>query len=92
MKEINGGPYSVTVINANSFSLDGIDSTTYGVWVNGGGVYLKEFYQTKTWVRAYGGGTGYTHWLKVTLNGGERPFRLHAIKCGFRPRGKRLIN
>ncbi len=92
MKEVNGGPYSVTVINANSFSLNGIDSTIYGAWTNGGGVYLKEFYQTKAWVRAYGGGTGYTHWLKVTLNGGERPFRLHAIKCGFRPRGKRLIN
>lgn len=92
MKELNSSGYTITVINTNTFSLDGIDSTTFGVYTGGAAVYLKEFYQTKTWIRAYAGGTGYTHWLKVTLTGGEKPFRFHSIKPVFRKRGKRVIN
>lgn len=93
MKEINSGNGNIiTVLTDNSFSLDGIDSTAYGTYTGGGKVYLREFYQTKTWVRAYGGGIGYLHWVKLTLRGGERPFRFHAIKPSFRPRGRRTIN
>jgi len=91
MKEINDIGYIITVINENSFSLNGVNSTSYSAYVNGGGVYLKKFYQTRTWIRAYAGGTGFSHWIKVTLTGGERPFRFHSIKPAFRKRGKRVI-
>jgi hypothetical protein len=91
MQELNSSGYTVTVINSSSFSLNGIDSTAYGVWEGGGNVYLKEFYQTKAWIRVYGGGIGYTHWIKVSLNGGEKPFRFHALKPSFRKRGNRCI-
>lgn len=93
MLEINSGNgFVITVINENSFSLNDTDTSGYGTYTGGGSVYLKQFYQTKTWVRAYGGGIGYLHWIKVTLTGGEKPFRFHALKPYFRPRGKRTIN
>lgn len=93
MKEINSGNgYTVTIIDNNSFSLNGIDSTSYATYTGGANIYAKEFYQTKTWIRAYGGGIGYLHWVKVTLSGGERPFRFHALKPYFRPLGHRTIN
>ena len=92
MKELNSSGYTITVVNDDSFTLDGIDAASWGVYTGGASVYLKEFYQTRTWVRAYGGGTGYNHWLKINLTGGEKPFRFHSIKAAFRKRGKRVIN
>jgi hypothetical protein len=38
MIELNNKSFVVTVINANSFSLDGIDSTLYSAYVSGGSV------------------------------------------------------
>jgi hypothetical protein len=95
MTKVNSGNgYTITVVNANSFTLDGIDGTdsSYDPYTGGGKVYLKEFYQTKTWIRAYGGGIGYLHRVKVSIEGGDKPFRIHALKPSFRPRGKRTIN
>jgi hypothetical protein len=92
MKELNSSGYTITVISDDIFSLNNTDATTWGVYTGGANVYLKEFYQTRTWIRTFAGATGYTHWIKVNLLGGERPFRFHSIKAGFRKRGKRTIN
>ena len=88
----SGNGYVITVVDSNNFTLDGIDSSAFEAYTGGGGVYLREFYQTKTWIRAYGGGTGYLHKIRIRLTGGERPFRFHAFKPYFKRRGKRTIN
>ncbi len=88
----SGNGYTITVVDGDNFTLDGIDSSAFSAYTGGGGVYLREFYQTKTWIRAYGGGVGYLHRVKVILKGGEKPFRIHGIKPYFRPLGKRTIN
>lgn len=93
MNQINSGNgYIITVVDEDSFTLDGIDSSAYAAYTGNGSVYRNQFYQTKTWIRAYGGGIGYVHRVRLTLSGGERPFRIHAFKPYFRPRGKRTVN
>lgn len=93
MEEINSGNGNViTVVDEDNITLDGVDSSAFSAYEGSGAIYLKEFYQTKSWIRAYGGGIGYLHWIKVELSGGNRPFRIHALKPAFRPRGKRTIN
>src|SRR5258708_16376366 len=36
MTQINGGPYTVTVVDANNFTLNGIDSTGFSAYTSGG--------------------------------------------------------
>jgi hypothetical protein len=93
MQAINSGNgYVITVVDENSFTLNGIDATAYPAYTGDGSVYLKQFYQTKTWIRAFGGGIGYLHRVRLLLTGGERPFRIHAFKPYFKPRGRRTVN
>lgn len=93
MIQVNSGNgYVITVVDGNNFTLDGVDSSAYTAYSGAGGVYLLPFVQTKTWIRAYAGGIGYLHQVRIEINGGDRPFRMHAIKPFFRPRGKRTIN
>lgn len=87
-----GDAYTVTVVDSNSFSLNGIDSTLFPAYSSGGGVYLKKFYRTKTWKRLYGGGIGFQHRIRFTSEGIDRPFRIHALRPYFRPTGQRSIN
>jgi len=88
----SGNGYSVTVVDENFFTLDGIDATAYDAYTGSGAVYMKEFYQTKAWVRAYGGGIGYLHNIKITFGGSNEPFTLLGYKPYFKPRGSRTIN
>lgn len=90
--EVNGGPHLITVTDENNFILDGIDGTAFGVYTTGGQVVRREFFRTKTWKRAYGGGYGYQHRIRVLSTGNDRPFRFHAFKPYFRARGSRTIN
>lgn len=58
MTEVNGGTFTITVINVNSFSLNGIDSTAFGVYVSGG-----------TWLRSsYSGTVQATPVIRSTRN------------------------
>jgi len=93
MTEVNsGGGYTITVVDENNFTLDGVDGTAFSAYTTGGQVVKREFYRTKTWKRAYGGGYGYQHRIRVLSGGNDRPFRFHAFKPYFRPRGTRTTN
>lgn len=90
----SGNGYTVTVVNDNQFTLDGVDATAaaYAAYTGGGSVYDREFYQTRTWIRVFGGGIGYLHRVKVSIFGGDAPFILHALKPSFRAIGTRTVN
>lgn len=92
MEEIDSGPYTITVVSENAFTLNGVDSSAYSAYTGGGGVYLRAFYKTKTWKRAYAGGIGYEHRIRITSSGKDTPFKFHAFKPYFKPRGNRLVN
>jgi Ubiquitin-activating enzyme E1 FCCH domain len=36
MTQLNGGPYTVTVVDANNFTLNGVDSTGFSAYISGG--------------------------------------------------------
>lgn len=91
MKSINGGPYTITRINNNQFSLDSVDSTSFSSYTTGGVITENEFYRTKVWKRIYGGATGYSHRIKISCDGQDKPLVLHGMKAYFRPIGKRTI-
>ena len=96
MTEVNSGEsadaYTITVVDSNNFTLDGINGTTFSAYTGGGGIYLKQFYKTKTWKRIYAGGIGFQHRIKFTSEGIDKQFRIHSFKPYFKPRGKRSIN
>ena len=91
MNQINGGPYTVTVVDANNVTLDGIDSSAFDAYTGAGGVYRRGFYKTKVWKRVFAGGIGYEHRIRLTSSGADRPFRIHAFKPYFKPRGRRTV-
>lgn len=91
MIQVNGGPYTVTVVDANNFTLDGVNATGFADYTGGGSVYRRAFYKTKVWKRVYAGGIGYEHRIKITASGADRPFRFHCFKPYFKPRGKRTV-
>jgi hypothetical protein len=91
MNQINGGPYTVTVVDPNNVTLDGIDSSAFDAYTGAGGVYRRAFYKTKVWKRVFAGGIGYEHRIRLTSSGADRPFRIHAFKPYFKPRGRRTV-
>lgn len=90
MGDINDEKFSVTVIDGDTFDIT-VDATNFGTYTAGGVIVERKFYRTKTWKRAYAGGYGYQHRIEITSEGSEDPFRIHAFKPYFRPRGKRTI-
>jgi len=96
MTSINSGGasegYTVTVVDDNTITLDGIDSTAYNEYESGGSLFLRKFYKTKTWKRAYAGGIGFQHRFRFTASGKDKSFKIHGYKPAFRPVGHRLVN
>jgi len=96
MSNINSGEaseeYTVTVVDANNFTLDGIDGSAFNAYTGGGRIYNKKFYRTKTWKRVFAGGIGFQHKIRFVSSGVDRPFRIHAFKPAFKQRGKRVVN
>jgi len=91
MDQVNGGPFTITVIDKDSFSI-GVDTSAYDVFLTGGSVYRRQFFKTKTWKRAFAGGVGYLHKIKISSEGVDCPFRISGFKPMFKPRGKRIVN
>jgi hypothetical protein len=92
MVSINGGSYTITVIDANNFSLDGKDSTGLGTYISGGGLYQYAFYRTKVWKRVYAGGVSSDHRLSVSAGGDDDAFTVFAMRPVFTEVGRREIN
>lgn len=90
MKSVNDYLFEVTVIDGNTFTVD-IDATTFNSYTSGGKIFKNRFYKTKVWKRAYAGGIGYLHSIKVENSGATKPLRIHAFKPWFRPRGRRVL-
>jgi len=91
MTSIDGG-YTITVVDGNNFTLDGIDSTGFNAYTTGGQVVRKEFYRTKSWKRILAGGIGFQHRVRITSVGTNTPLKIEGFKPYFRPRGRRTIN
>lgn len=89
---INKKQYTVTVVDSNNITLDGIDATGYNPYLNGGQIVEREFYRTKTWKRAYAGGIGYQHRIQLDTEGVSKPMRIHAFKPKFKPIKGRTTN
>lgn len=91
MQDIDGG-YTITVVDANNFTLDGIDSTGFDAFTTGGQVVHQEYYRTKSWKRILAGGIGFQHRVRITSTGINSPLRIEGFKPHFRQRGGRTIN
>lgn len=92
MLEINDQLFTITVIDKDSFTLNGINSSGYGTYTGDGQVVLRKFYTEKIWKSAYAGGIGFGHTIRLTSSGINTSFRISAIKPYFKPRGKRTVN
>lgn len=90
--QVNDIGFLVTVLDQNKFTLNGIDGTNYGTYVNGGQVVKRAFYKTKTWKRAYAGGIGYQHKIRIITGGLNTPYRIHGFKPSFKAVGQRTID
>ncbi len=90
MDGINGGSYTITVIDGNSFDID-IDSTNFSAYTTGGVVTLLPYRFEKVWKRIYAGGIGYQHKVRIKTTGSDKPFKIHAFMPWFRKKGRRLI-
>lgn len=91
MEDINDGPYTVTVINEDSFSLDSIDSSGFSAYTGGGTAVKTPSVQGRVWKRAYSGAIGYEHSVNVVSSGTREPLKIYAFRLGMRPRGRRTI-
>jgi hypothetical protein len=91
IEEIIGGPYTVTVLDENNFTLDGIDATGFSAYLGGGEVVQRAYENERTWKRAYAGGKGYEHFIRITNTGTDDVLRINAFMPWFRPAGNRII-
>lgn len=87
---LTGGPYTVTTIDEDNFTLDGVDGTGFDAYISGGTLVQREFENTKCWKRAYAGGKGYLHYIRITNSGTDDVLRFNAFMPWFRPCGARM--
>lgn len=101
MTELNGNNYIVANVTTNTFELQGIDSSAFTAYSSGGYAFLayqsggkiveRKFYKDKVWKRAYAGGYGHQHKVRITAEGENQPLKIHAFKPWFRPRTGRAL-
>jgi len=89
MAEVNGGPYTVTVVDANNFTI-GVDTSSFTAYATGGVITELPFERTKTWKRVHAGGTGYQHRVRIIATGIDEPMRIHAFMPHFAKTGRRV--
>ena len=91
MISVNGGPYTITVTDTETFTLDGLDSTGFSAYTSAGGLYKYQFYRTKTWKRINAGGIGAQHQISLTSVGPDDSLTIYAFRPVFRPVGREEI-
>ncbi len=89
--EISDGPFTVTVIDENTITLDGVDATGYTAYISGGQLVEREFDNVRCWKRAFAGGKGYQHFVRITNSGIDDQLAIHSYVPWFRPAGSRMI-
>jgi hypothetical protein len=89
--DLTGGPYTVTVVDEDNLTLDGVDGTAFSPYVSGGTIVEREFNNTKCWKRAYAGGKGYQHFIRITNSGSDDILQFNAFMPWFRPASTRII-
>lgn len=93
MVGINGGPYTITVIDEDSFSLAGIDSSAFSAYTSGGIITeISPEVSLRTWVRVYAGGIGRLHYMNISTSGTNQNIVIHSLTPYFRSVGGRLIS
>lgn len=90
MTQINGQKLEIEPLTEDVIILKNVNSTDYSSYIQGGELYRNPFVKTKTWLRAYCGGIGYSHRIKLEISGGS--MRIHAFKPYFKKRGTRTVN
>jgi len=91
MIEISG-EYTVTVVDINNFTLDGVDSSAFSDYTSGGQIVKNQYYRTKSWKRVLAGGIGFQHRMRLICDGLNDPLKIESLQPTFKPRGRRLIN
>lgn len=89
--EVNGGPYTITYVDENNFSITSLNTTTYTPYQSGGQVVQRSFANERCWKRIYAGAKGYQHYIKITNSGNNDVLNFHAFMPHFRPVGNRII-
>jgi hypothetical protein len=104
--QVNNSMYLITVVDANNFTLNGIDATGWSEYISGGiwntSPIYGQVYQPGSqyaWYRFYSTqfgqylriGLTYDDTLMNQLSTHQLPFELNAMNCFFR-KGGRLIN
>lgn len=88
-EQINAIEHTVTVVDEDNFTLDGVDLSAATAY-EGGGVVLKHGINSlKVWKRAYAGGTGESHRLLITSLT-DSALEIHAIAFYFSQVGARV--
>jgi len=90
--DINRKNYDITVVDENTFTLDGVDTSTFTAYIRGGEVVEKPYYKTKTWKRVYAGGIGYQHRMRISSDGTNEQYIIEAFNPYFKPVGTRMVN
>jgi len=91
MTQLNDVQFTITVVDRDHFTLDGVNGELFTPYITGGDVVIRRFYKEKVWKRAYGGGIGYQHRVRILTEKANAPFRIHAMKPYFKPIGNRTI-
>lgn len=89
--ELEGNQYTITRVDEDYFTLDGIDGTS-GVtdYISGGIVVRRRFSNSKCWKRAYAGGCGTNHYLRIEHSGADQNLRFHAFMPWFKPSSRMI--
>jgi len=96
MTEINSGEtstaYTVTVVDENNITLNGIDATSFTTYSSSGIICSKKMHSDKAWKRVYAGGIGFQHRMKFISSGTNSYFKIHAMLPSFQQSGNRVVN
>lgn len=94
MVELNDKLFTITVINANSFSLDGVNSSAYAAFTTGGTVSTGAFHAAKQATRMRNFTSGNTlatdHWGATGVAAMMEPFTLAFKTAGGSPCAQRF--
>ncbi|MES2409032.1 MAG: ubiquitin-activating E1 FCCH domain-containing protein [Patescibacteria group bacterium] len=88
MTELNGLSATVTVLDSANFTLDGVNNASFGAYTGDGIVSQQPITQNTFWTRVNVGQTGVFHQMKITAQGTDENFTLHASLPWFKPSGR----